>query len=96
MPYEDDAAKTMSAYDMVLIVATSEFEGRYYAEELGLKGFRVITDKNYAQGSRCKGLVITPGYINQELSRLLAGTGDAFDAMAAALRGAILTSAPLG
>lgn len=96
MPYEDEEARKLSAYDQILVLATTEVLGVAYAEAIGLTGYRVVTDRRHTQGSRCKTLVVTPGYVAQELPKFYEGADGAFDEFYDALRGTLMTETVFG
>lgn len=74
------------------VLASTQKEGKKFAEAIGLTEYRVITKNEQAQGLRIRAFVITPGYIEKvEQSRY--ETLEVFDAL---LQASVRNDVPFG
>lgn len=54
----------------IIVVATSRTAGERYASTLRLENVKIVTSSLSAQGLRCRGIIYTPGYVEDLLSAL--------------------------
>lgn len=76
----------------IAILATTHKSGHVYAEALGLKEYRIITDEKQGKGLRIKTFIVSPGYF-RKMEQQYFEANNAFDSL---MQSAAIGLSPLG